>query len=1056
MATNIRVVGQKFYAKLNNGNDYSEDLTDFSQHLKGGVLEEVRAVFNVQIGWTTALKKYTYIYDQTSATLSIEVTGLDWINQGFSIGDEVKFSIDSVQTSPVKAQVKGIVTSITNGEILLGTVTEEQGTALQEGILFIDAGSDDYLTGITKKTALKYEYGLIENNEPINFLSKLTNENLSYLFEGINHDIPNTFVDGVTSGNNKAGYSGYAKVAFVQNVLDKDYIYNELTTQEFQIEHTFKINPFYRDGEIDSLKGTDKPPLDIFNGDASLKYVFQTEFRTVLSNPNTSMISSYDTQLGSVGYLDESFNGFKSDYSVDNLVYSVSGNVVDRLEVGSLTTVSFSLMDEDLKFRSVTPLIMGHTSVVDSLDYSYNTKDYREVWTDEDLRTLPDTAPVNGTFIKNLLAVYQSFAQIDVSFDVEFTADQIAILKQNQDYLLYFTTHDQEQTAPTGNKVTGRIDVNYYNKNSDVSGLFDFDTFTQYPHPLAINEVGFTNAKTFNESAMMAKGRFWVLNEATLNDLKFDITVYKSDDTWDSLRSLVIDLSEQTTVNGIQQIELDSTRGYILADNDIFNYLKVTTDTNDGTKQYYDIEIGYRMPWQSWLKFDDAPATFYDKTKSHNGLNQKASNYSMVDSDYGIKVLFDALVDSTNYVKTSEEIEVHDYDSTVDFTCEIQTYKKNELGEIVPIAGNIIQEGYTQLQAKFAPSVPPTFTQPVDFTDVSENWNRFAHGNLKTVSTIRRNGIWANEQANDTDTFEGTGGTPIIDKNDPSLYTTLPTEILANENLAAFYGCYSIDKYEYYSISGLMAVNTSIALNDNDVIGFNVAVNVDEDGIEHTLSLLATTGGVLLDLNNTYVEGDSTTDVFEYVNTVANWALVYDFGKSGCKQLLLKETTKIGFTWFQTGDLEFTVNRSGNDFFIDVSWTIDTETTTETFNYNLNDDVLTEKFKGFSEIGFSFMSQDQGGFKGVNLTSPQNEFYSEMRIDPKESQSDFTDSRISSHISAPANGILQQITANENKATLSWDGTNFIAQCLIDTTQVTKGSEYDFSAELRPLDLEQI
>ena len=180
MATNIRVVGQKFYAKLNNGNDYSEDLTDFSQHLKGGVLEEVRAVFNVQIGWTTALKKYTYIYDQTAATLSIEVTGLDWINQGFSIGDEVKFSIDSVQTSPVKAQVKGIVTAITNGEILLGTVTEEQGTALQEGILFIDAGSDDYLTGITKKTALKYDYGLIENDEPINFLSKLTNENLSY------------------------------------------------------------------------------------------------------------------------------------------------------------------------------------------------------------------------------------------------------------------------------------------------------------------------------------------------------------------------------------------------------------------------------------------------------------------------------------------------------------------------------------------------------------------------------------------------------------------------------------------------------------------------------------------------------------------------------------------------------------------------------------------------------------------------------------------------------------------------------------------------------------
>ena len=109
--------------------------------------------------------------------------------------------------------------------------------------------------------------------------------------------------------------------------------------QQFQIEHIFKIAPFYRDGELDSVKGEDVPPLDLFNGDMSLKYVFQTEFRTVLSNPNTSFISDYDTQLGSVGYFDESFNGFESDFTISDLVYKVeNGNVVDRLEVGKVTS----------------------------------------------------------------------------------------------------------------------------------------------------------------------------------------------------------------------------------------------------------------------------------------------------------------------------------------------------------------------------------------------------------------------------------------------------------------------------------------------------------------------------------------------------------------------------------------------------------------------------------------------------------------------------------------------------------------------------------------------
>ena len=73
MPTEIRVTNQKFLAKLNNGDDFTiNDTTDFAQHLKGGVLEEIKAVFNVQIAWYTKINKYTYIYDATEETLSID------------------------------------------------------------------------------------------------------------------------------------------------------------------------------------------------------------------------------------------------------------------------------------------------------------------------------------------------------------------------------------------------------------------------------------------------------------------------------------------------------------------------------------------------------------------------------------------------------------------------------------------------------------------------------------------------------------------------------------------------------------------------------------------------------------------------------------------------------------------------------------------------------------------------------------------------------------------------------------------------------------------------
>ena len=100
------------------------------------------------------------------------------------------------------------------------------------------------------------------------------------------------------------------------------------------------------------------------------------------------------------------------------------------------------------------------------------------------------------------------------------------------------------------------------------------------------------------------------------------------------------------------------------------------------------------------------------------------------------------------------------------------------------------------------------------------------------------------------------------------------------------------------------------------------------------------------------------------------------------------------------------------------------------------------------------MSQDLGGFKNVKLTKPDGQYYVEMRIDPKESQSDFSDNRISSDIEAPEQNLLKQITGTSKLATLQWDNTSFVGQCLVETSLIKAGAEYDLSAELRPLNLE--
>ena len=258
----INVVGQKFLAKLNNGDDFTiNNTTDFALHLKGGVVEEIKAIFNIQVSWALKIEGNTgtCLFDNSdplNRTFRLQISGKDFSLDGFSVGDKYRLT-------DVNWTLFGVVTAISTGEINLTVDTLDWLPSTQ----IFTPSQVMYLTGLTKKTALKYDFGLIENNESINFLSKLTNTNQTYLFEGIDHDNPLTFVDGITQGINKAGYSGSAKVAFVRYSQGIDARREDLgvnDTQEFQIEHIFKINPIYRDGEIDSLKGDDVPPLDIF------------------------------------------------------------------------------------------------------------------------------------------------------------------------------------------------------------------------------------------------------------------------------------------------------------------------------------------------------------------------------------------------------------------------------------------------------------------------------------------------------------------------------------------------------------------------------------------------------------------------------------------------------------------------------------------------------------------------------------------------------------------------------------------------------------------------
>ena len=117
--------------------------------------------------------------------------------------------------------------------------------------------------------------------------------------------------------------------------------------------------------------------------------------------------------------------------------------------------------------------------------------------------------------------------------------------------------------------------------------------------------------------------------------------------------------------------------------------------------------------------------------------------------------------------------------------------------------------------------------------------------------------------------------------------------------------------------------------------------------------------------------------------------------------------------------------------------------------------ALTTKFKGVCNIGFAFCSQADGGFKDVILTKPEDDFYSILRIEPKESQSDFSNYELSSIIDVPDNNLINKVSEDSNVLEYDFINDVFVATGLIDTTKIEKGQQYDLSAEIRPRNLEE-
>jgi hypothetical protein len=703
MPSEIIIREQKFYNQLKNGVGFTLNGSDVVNNLACSLGERIKVITQLSVvshaittpqPWNQSYPSpCVFSYNNTDFSL-IRNYG-SFIDDGISVGD----TVDIIYMNPSN----GVYNYYYSAEVSIISETKIIFKAQPTGALNGDFGYiPDLQTGsyplmevfVTSwLTSLIFKFGLIENDEPYNSTSKVSLSEQAFYGEGIGADDGmggrlTTDVNLTWLGNDNSGKTGSCKAAWVSTT-------NE--TQVYNITHEFIVTPFFLKewGQII----TDDSIPELYNAGSSIKYAIYPEFRTVLSNPNTSKRMMSDLVLGCVGYYDQNFAGFNNIYTVDSIVYtdSATAALCDGLQVTAKTKAVITISKVGgFKNTGENFGVMVTYAPDDTTEYQNTATTLEENFLFDNAINAEAAASVAGAngIITYCKAEIKS-TELEITVEFEYTVAQQLQLQNLPKYIIgVLVSSDKTDTPalvniPAGNadKVMLLADYTNYVYNSDIEDLMGLDTFEITRH----DNITGTQFTLWNEDGINANFNFWLDTalSAVLNSLDFALVAYKdSDDTYFVLDQIGLGVAGSPIVSGIQQLNLNTNRGYKLATTDIQNQILLTTGSLVSTKQYYNLSIGQKIKWQDWIQNIFADNDFFDITKTNDNLNYKSSNYGSIQSPaagYSIRLMLIANVQGVNpfgvtgntiYNLISPEQFIYDYNSPDLWLGIIETWDK--------------------------------------------------------------------------------------------------------------------------------------------------------------------------------------------------------------------------------------------------------------------------------------------------------------------------------------------------------------------------------------------
>lgn len=618
MPVQIDVYDFQCFNQLRNASDFTRNPGDFTPNLVGNVGEKVKVVFKAnlsQSAYTENLEVWNIDIDQTEITRS---SG-SFLDDRIQVGDKYKFYSNWSNRKNISNTYTGQVDFISSdGRVLRYTVLSGAG-GLVSGEQTNVGLSFDQLDPVNLNTALFLKFGLIGNSETFDYVSKTTENLQVYYLGGLATSVGPVVTPAESLGTIKDWVSGSASFGLSDTAPDfEDALY--------LIEHEFVINPFYILAYRQFIENGTVP--DIFEGDEALTYAAELEFRKSLTNTGSSKSQIFDGLQGFTGWYNENFNGLNPDYGIVSVEYedSATGDPFEGVNISAPTKITITV-------EKIGGSITSYSCGV--YIFKVPTSEDQYIGTSSDLISnfiylseivsSPDTSTPN---VQTSLVSDNLVIEYTLTYSV---ADRLR-LTETDEFILLVQVEDPTLSVGNSDRVMLLADFKNYVDVDYVSQFIEVPTYNFLAHGQILGVAdGVPVLDASNEDGLLLDAVIGsdVTRSVIIDSISVILVAFNSS-TGESftLDTYAFSLGELSVSGGIQNINVNSTRGYALGVNDEFNLARIITLSQVGDFQQYSIQVGQKIKWQDWLFNPDVPSEFYDAALPNNNQNFKSSNYS--------------------------------------------------------------------------------------------------------------------------------------------------------------------------------------------------------------------------------------------------------------------------------------------------------------------------------------------------------------------------------------------------------------------------------------------